>query len=64
MPGEVFRRIVAARKKSLIAWTISLVALMAMMVFAYPAVADQDVFAEIMEDYPEFESRSWGWGAD
>jgi ABC-2 type transport system permease protein len=63
MPGEVFRRIVAARKKSLIAWTISLVALMAMMVFAYPAVADQDVFAEMMEDYPEFVEQIMGLGS-
>ncbi|HAX82141.1 MAG TPA: hypothetical protein DCY40_06210 [Actinobacteria bacterium] len=60
MRGEVFRRILAARKKSLIAWTISLVALMGLMVAAYPAVADQDVFAEMMEEYPEFVEQIMG----
>lgn len=63
MLGEVFRRIVAARKKGLIAWTISLVALMALMVFAYPAVAEQDVFAEMMEDYPDFVEQIMGLGS-
>jgi ABC-2 type transport system permease protein len=63
MSGEVLRRVVAARKKSLIAWTISLIALMALMVLAYPAVADQDVFAEMMEDYPEFVEQIMGLGS-
>ena len=63
MPGEVLRRVVAARRKSLIAWTLSLVALMALMVFAYPAVADQDVFAQMMEDYPEFVEQIMGLGS-
>jgi hypothetical protein len=63
MPGEVLRRVVAARKKALIAWTISLIALMALMVLAYPAVADQDIFAEMMEDYPEFVEQIMGLGS-
>jgi ABC-2 type transport system permease protein len=63
MPGEVFRRVIAARKKGLIAWTISVVAFMALMVLAYPAVADQDVFAEMMEDYPEFVEQIMGLGS-
>jgi ABC-2 type transport system permease protein len=63
MRGEVLRRVIAARRKGLIAWTISLVALMALMVAAYPAVAEQDMFAEMMEEYPEFVEQIMGLGS-
>jgi ABC-2 type transport system permease protein len=62
MPGEVLRRIIASRKRGLIVWTISMIALMALMVFAYPAVAGQDMYAQMMEDYPEFVEQIMGLG--
>ena len=63
MPGEVFRRVLAARKKSLIAWALSLVALMVMMVAAYPAVRDQDMFSDLMDQYPDFVQQIMGLGS-
>src|SRR3972149_2283814 len=63
MSGEVFRRVLAARKKSLTAWALSLVALMLMMVGAYPAVRDQDMFSDLMEQYPDFVQQIMGLGS-
>ncbi len=63
MRAEVLRRVLAGRKRSLIAWTASLVALMVLMVFAYPAVRDQPSFAELLEDYPDFVQQIMGLGS-
>lgn len=62
MPGEVFLRVFASRRRALIGWTISLVALMLLMVFAYPAVRDQDVFSDMIADYPDFVEQIMGLG--
>ncbi len=63
MRAEVLRRVVTGRKRGLIAWTVSLVALMVLMVVAYPAVRDQPTFAELLEDYPDFVQQIMGLGS-
>jgi len=63
MPGEVYRRVLSSRKRGLIGWTVSLVALMFLMVIAYPAVRDQDMFADLMEQYPDFVQQIMGLGS-
>jgi ABC-2 type transport system permease protein len=63
MRGEVFRRVLASRRRALIWWTIGIVLLMLLMVLAYPSVRDQSSFNELMEDYPDFVQQILGLGS-
>lgn len=60
--GETFRRVVTGRRRALWMWTLALVAFMALIVVAYPAVRDSTGFSDMMEEYPEWVEQILGLG--
>lgn len=63
MRSEVFRRVIASRRRSLLWWTIGVVLLMALIVLAYPAIRNESGFSDLMDQYPEFVQQILGLGS-
>jgi ABC-2 type transport system permease protein len=59
----VFWRTLRSRKKSLLGWALGLIALIAITVAAYPSIANQAGFSDIIDDYPEFVQEILGLGS-
>ena len=59
----VFWRTLRSRKKSLLGWGLGLIGLIAITVAAYPSIANQDGFSDIVDDYPEFVQEILGLGS-
>lgn len=59
----VFWRTLRSRKRSLLAWSLGLIALIGITVAAYPSIAGQDTFNEFVDDYPEFVQEIMGLGS-
>lgn len=59
----VFWRTLRSRKKSLLGWSLGMIGLIAITVAAYPSIANQDVFDDFIDDYPEFVQEILGLGS-
>jgi len=59
----VFWRTLRSRKKSLLGWALGLIGLIAITVAAYPSIANQSGFSDIIDDYPEFVQEILGLGS-
>jgi len=62
MRPEILRRVLAGRRKSLVAWAIAVLALLAVIVLAYPAVRDQPSIGDFIDNYPDFVEQILGLG--
>jgi len=62
MRTEVFRRVIAGRRKSLIGWAIGVFAMILLIVVAYPAVRDQPSLNDFIDEYPDFVAQILGVG--
>jgi ABC-2 type transport system permease protein len=62
MRGEVIRRTLASRRKSLIGWAIGVTGFMVLIVASYPAIRDQSGITDIIEDYPDWVEQILGLG--
>ena len=59
----IFWRTLRSRRKSLLGWSLGLVGLIAITVAAYPSIANQEGFSDIIDDYPEFVQEILGLGS-
>lgn len=59
----VFGRTLRSRRRSLIGWALGMLALIAITVGAYPSIAGQSTFDDMIEDYPEFVQEILGLGS-
>lgn len=60
MRTEIFRRVMAGRRKSLIWWAIGVFAMMLLVLVSYPAVRDQPSLSDLLDDYPDFVQQILG----
>ena len=59
----VFRRTLRSRRRSLLGWSLGLIGLIAITVAAYPSIANQEGFSDIIDEYPEFVQEILGLGS-
>jgi ABC-2 type transport system permease protein len=59
----VFKQILHSRRKSLLAWALGLVGLIGITVGAYPSIAGQSTFDDMVSEYPEFLQEILGLGS-
>jgi ABC-2 type transport system permease protein len=59
----VLWRTLRSRRKSLLGWSLGLVGLIGITVAAYPSIANQEGFSDIIDDYPEFVQEILGLGS-
>jgi ABC-2 type transport system permease protein len=62
MRGEVARRTLAARKKSLLGWGIGVAGFMVLIVASYPAIRDQSGITDLIDEYPDWVQQILGLG--
>jgi ABC-2 type transport system permease protein len=59
----VFRRTLRSRRRSLLGWALGMLALIAVTVAAYPSIAGQTTFDDMISDYPDFVQEILGLGS-
>lgn len=59
----VFWRTIRSRRRSLLAWSLGLIGLIGVTVAAYPSIANQEGFSDIIDEYPEFVQEILGLGS-
>lgn len=59
----VFLHTIRSRRRSMIGWSLSLIGLIGVTVAAYPSIAGQEGFSDIIDEYPEFVQEILGLGS-
>ncbi len=59
----VFWHTLRSRRRSMIGWSLSLIGLIGITVAAYPSIANQEGFSDIIDEYPEFVQEILGLGS-
>jgi len=59
----VFWHTLRLRRRSMLGWSLGLVGLIGITVAAYPSIANQEGFSDIVDEYPEFVQEILGLGS-